>query len=776
LQPDGGAIAEKRGGLRFLRSAKLRPPLFHLAVVERSRLLARLAQTRARPVVVLCAAAGFGKTLVALELTAADPRPSGWLTLDESDADPVALLDDLVLALDRLEPVDAEVRALLDRRAPRVEQEILPLLADDLARREPFLLVLDDVELVTAPGALAILSFLVESLPPGSQVVLATRTEPHVQLGRLRAADDVVELRAGDLALDVEETRALLATSGVELGLDEAADVRDRFEGWPAGIALAMFSRASDEAPDPFDAVSVGPSAEIAGYLLEEGLEQQPERVQQFLLASSCMRRMSPELCDCALGIDGSAAILKRLERESLFLVPLDRNGRWYRYHNLFRELLQAESRRRDPDGRTDMLLRAAAWHERNGDPEEAFEYAHAAGDLASAGRIILRHGDSLVASGRVATVATWLGRCSAQELASDPQLALAAAWGALLTGDAGAAQQFGAVAATGVENGGANGSSPPENGSSPDGATSFRSAVANFRGTLAPDGVGQMLEDGLEVCAAEGPAGTRWALDGWRTVGTAHLLAGRTDEAIAAFAEVLRLTRDQPELDYITINCLGYSALAAADADDWQRARKWAREAHATAVERHLDHVVQSVAPYTAHATVLEHDGLLPQSEAALHNALRLLPMVHAVRWWEADIAIRCAEVQLGLGDLDRTLELADLARSAIRHYPDAGLLPQRLRSLEQRSQGGAQLGLTPSELRLVPFLPSHLSLQEISDRVYLSRATVKTHTLSVYRKLDVQTRSAAVDRLEQLGFFRSAARWQSAVLDEARRHPARV
>jgi DNA-binding CsgD family transcriptional regulator len=233
----------------------------------------------------------------------------------------------------------------------------------------------------------------------------------------------------------------------------------------------------------------------------------------------------------------------------------------------------------------------------------------------------------------------------------------------------------------------------------------------------------------------------------------SSHLLDGHPDLAIAAFAEALLLTKGRPDLNFITINCLGCSALAAGDAGDWRRARKWAREAHALTVESGLQHVVQSVAPFTAHATVLLHDGLLPQAMKTLQCVLQRLPMLHAMRWFEADVSLRCADMSLDLGDTEGALELADAARRALNDYGDAGMLPARLAALDARLSCGGELQLTPSELRLIPFLSSHLSLEEIGDRMYLSRATVKTHTDSIYRKLGVSSRSAAVDRLEALG-----------------------
>ena len=696
--------------------------------MERRRLLDTLAGRRDRRVAVLCAPAGYGKTILATQLSRDDPRSTGWLALDESDNDPMVMLEDTVSVLE-------------DLGTPRVDGIFSPLLQQQLEQCAPFQLVLDDLEVLTHPRSLALVALLVDQAPEGSQVVLVTRNEPEVPLSRLRAAGDVLDVGAADLALDLTETRQLLATDGVRLSDSEVDDIRERAEGWAAGIALAMLSRRGLVDLRPGD---IAHSQAVGGFLLEEAVEGQPPDVRRFLLASSLLRRMSPALCDAALGIGDSARILGTLERASLFVVPLGADGGWYRYHHIFRELLQTELRRQAPELIPDVLRRAAAWHEANGDPTEAFEYAHAAGDLAAAGRTLLGSTADLVARGQIETLRGWLARCSPDEIASDAQLAIGGAWVALLSGDAAEATHLVTVADTTCD----------LDVPAPDGAPSLHSYLANLRGTLAPRGITQMLRDGEFLCAAEGARGeTRWVIDGRREIGTAHLLAGRLEDAIDAFAEALSLTRGRPELDHLTFHCLGYSALAAADLGDWRRARRWARDAHALVNESGLVQTVQSAPAYTAQATVLQHDGLLSQATKALASAERNIAMLHALRWAEADIALRCAEVNLAMGEVDKAWALADVAQAALAHYPDAGLLPGRLEALGERLRSGRVLAFTPSELRVVPFLASHLSLQEIGDRLFLSRATVKTHTVSIYRKLDVSSRSAAVERLDALG-----------------------
>ncbi len=615
-------------------------------------------------------------------------------------------------------------------------------MQEQLASSSPFHLVLDDVGVVTEPEAFALLSLLIRDAPEGAQLVLASRNGADLPLARLRAAGEVLDLGATDLALDAFETRRLLAIGGLQPSDEAVHDICAAADGWAAGIALATLS---GEGAEGLSAACVENSPDVARYLLREAVEGQSAEVRHFLLASSVLRRMSPALCDAALRMTDAANVLDALHRAGLFVEPLDADGEWSRYHHVFRELLQAELRRQTPEVIPDLLRGAAAWHEANGDLGEAFDYALEAGDLASAGRILLHSSEALIGGGEIETVRAWLERCTPEEIASDVQLALAGARVALLSGHAAEANRLTAVAETAGQ----------LDAPSAENAASLRSSLADLRATLAPFGVSQMLRDAAFVCSVETKSGSHRVMDGWRGVATAHLLAGRPTEAVAAFARVLAFTKGRPDLDHITINSLGYSALAAVEAGDWRRARTWASEAHALTKGRGLERIAQGAAPFTAHAAVLQHDGLLSQATEALAQARDVIPALHAMHWFEADISLRCGDVALMLGDVEGSWELADTARYALAHYPDAGTLPRRLQALDARLRSARSLALTSSELRIVPFLPSHLSLQEIGDRIYLSRATVKTHTVAVYRKLDVSSRSEAVARLETLGFY---------------------
>jgi LuxR family transcriptional regulator, maltose regulon positive regulatory protein len=708
----------------------------------------RKAAERSR-VVLVSAPAGYGKSTLVAQWSELDPRASGWVQLGHGDNDPVVLLARVAAALERTGPLDGELLEELSRWTPRIDEVVLPLLAADLGERDPFVLVLDDVDVITATKSLAILVFLVDQVRSGSQLVLVTRGDPRVPLGRLRASGDLVEIGTALLALDAEETRDVAASGGLELSEEAAEALRERTEGWAAAVALATLSlRGRDDAAVRAAGLS-GDQRQIADYLVEEVLERQPEQLKRFLLGTSILERMSGPLCDAVLGIGDAAGSLEALARSNAFVVALDDRREWYRYHHLFSDLLRAELKRRHPELLPVYLRRAAAWCERHGIPGEAFAYAYESGDLAQAGRIALASRDEFARRGQIESLRLWLDRCTEEEIASDPQLSIAAAWVFGYLGDAARARRFFAAAERGrLEV------------ASADGASSLRSALANLRTALAPDGIPQMLRDAELVYASEKPAGSRWLLSGCRAMGVAYVLLGRPREAITVLREALALSSHQPELAHTRVFSLSYLAFAATEMDNRRDAQRWAVEATSLVAGGHLHETTYGAIAYTAGALAHQQRGDHTEAARELENVRRLRPLLRGAWWLNADLALRCADVSLNLGDPAGALEFEQVAGDALQGYPDAGTLPARLRRLEGRVRRGQEYGLTPAELRLVAFLPTHLSLREIADRLYLARPTVKTHVASIYDKLGVPGRSAAVEIIEQFGLGSTAAK----------------
>ena len=579
--------------------------------------------------------------------------------------------------------------------------------------------------------------------------MLVTRGSPELPLARLRANGELVEIGTALIALDPEETRAVAASVGLDLTQESAEALQERTEGWAGAVVLAAtFLRGRDDAAERAAGLS-GNQQQIADYLLEEVLESQPAHLATFLLGTSILDRMTAPLCNAVLGVDDAADSLEALSRSNALVVPLDSHREWYRYHHLFGDFLRAELKRRHPELVRQYLVRAASWCEVHGTPDEAFDYAHQSADLAQAGRIALGHWDEFTGRGQIETIRLWLDRCTDAEIESDAQLSIAAAWVAVLLGDAARARRFVAAA-----------DRKPLDAASADGATSLRSSLAIVRTAAAPDGIHGMLRDAEFAYAAEKAAGTRWLVGACRALGTANILLGRPQEAIDVLGEALALANDRPELAHVRAFCLGYMAFAAAEIDDPRNSTRCAVEALQLVEEAHLsEHCPKRhrLRRRSADATAAwrPHWGRTPpRQRPAAQPAAPRSPVAQS----------RCRAAlcrhQPCLGDLAGALAFAQVAGDTLQGYPDAGTLPARLQRLEARIRRGEDYELTPAELRLIHFLPTHLSLQEIADRLYLSRATVKTHVASIYTKLGVPGRSEAVEIIDQSGLGSTADR----------------
>ncbi len=711
--------------------------------IQRTRLLARLAGSEC-PIVLISASEGYGKSMLAAQWGTQCERPVAWLNLVRADNDPVAFLSAVAHALDRLDPVAPELLDELDAVTPRVAQIVLRGLAAELDRLSPVELIFDDVQELTQPQCLAALDYLLEEVPPGSQAVLVTRAHPELPLARRHLSGELLEIHADELALDADETLALAEISGWHLSEQALRELHERTEGWPAGIALALNAMTKPAAQDNVAETISGDLREFADNLFGLILQRETSERRAFLLATSVLTTMTAPLCDAILEVDNSGKLLAEMARSNSFVIALDDHQDRYRYHQLFAEFLRSELERSDPELATTSLARAAHWLEQDGsDPAEAFRCAHESGDLQLAGRVVVGSADDHIRRGRVETMKLWLGDCTDEEVAADPQLAIVAAWISFHLGDSETADRFAAAAAEG-----------DLDVVSTDGATSLRSTFMNLRATLAPHGVDQMLADAQFVCAAEGRAGnTRWLVDGVRAVGNANLLADRPDEAVAAFREGVVLTTGHPEFSHVKVVCLGFLALALAETGSWPAARTSAQEATALSASERLEGTLLGGIALTARAVMLLHDGDFDRAAAELANARLTGHLCRGARWLDADMNLRWGNLSLDLGDRSVAQEHAETARAALDEYPDPGSLPRRLAELTERIACLSALDLTPAEIRILPFLPTHLSVKEVAERLHVSPATVKTHVSSVYAKLGAERRSDAVARMEELG-----------------------
>ena len=426
-------------GPDVLLATKLHVPRPQPGFVPRPRLAQALGEGLARRLILVCAPAGYGKTTMLADWARSGNRPVAWISLDAADNDPARFWRHVVAALDRARSgIGERVGPLLGPQAPASFEGLVTALINELAAQRSdgeVLLVLDDYHRIEAEPVHGSLGFLLEHLPPGLHLVLASRADPPLPLARLRAGGQLAELRAADLRFTADEAASLLRESnGADLPAAAVAALTTRTEGWPAGLQLAALSLEGQADPAGFVAAFSGSHRYVLDYLAQEVLDRQPEELRTFLLETSVLERLSGELCDSVTGRDGSQAMLELVEQAGLFLVPLDEVRGWWRYHHLFADLLRVRLQQQRP-GRVLELHRAAAtWCEEHGLADDAVRHALAAGDAVWAMRLVERYADGFLLRSEGATLQRWLAALPAGPAGARPRLLLAQARLALLS------------------------------------------------------------------------------------------------------------------------------------------------------------------------------------------------------------------------------------------------------------------------------------------------------------------------------------------------------
>jgi LuxR family transcriptional regulator, maltose regulon positive regulatory protein len=723
---------------------------FRPGLVARERLLGRLAAGAQAPLVLLVAPAGYGKTTTLVEWAEQDERPFAWLEPGGRTRDTAGFVAAVAQALEELTPGAPSLARRPARRPEGADLLVQRLARSVAARRRPFVLVVDEADpLMATPGVVAALDVLVDHLPSGAQVAVATRTELEgLPVARLRAQRRLLELRPADLAMTRAEADALL----MGLGLRES-DVDllvRRTEGWPAGLCLAAL--ALREQPDRSRALArfAGDDRFVADYLRDELLAGLSRERVSFLTRTSVLDDLSGPLCDAVLARAGSGGTLRDLARSNVMLVPLDRAEGRYRYHGLFADMLRAELRRNEPQYEAEAHRRASAWHAERGDTERAIHHATAAGDIAAAAGLLWTVGPDHVLGGRHAAVRRWLERFSREQIAAEPGLALTAAAGALVAGDCALLEHWCAAAARSAA-------------LDPDRAVAGGdAAAAALRAVAATGGVGDMGAAAAEADAVGGDD-VRWRaltallrgvaahLGGDPARARAHLERGARDAAVAAPA--------------IQVLCLAQLGVLALDEDDPAGAELCVARARAQVERVGLRDCPLAALVFAASALDRAQHGCVDEAQADLRHGSHLRTLLaDFVPWYEAETRVLLARAALRLGDVvgARTL-LAEGARLA-RRLPDAPVLDAWLEAAWERAasfSASALLGptaLTTAELRVLRLLPTHLSFREIAARLHVSANTIKTQAHAVYRKLDASSRTEAVAHARAVGLVDSA------------------
>jgi LuxR family maltose regulon positive regulatory protein len=405
---------------------RLHPPPVRPRRVQRPRLHALLDAGLERPLTLISAPPGFGKTTLLVNWAARRSLAAAWLSLEEDDNDPAHLLAGIAAALGALEPgLGREaLRMLHSMQGPPLAAVTASLLEDLLRQPAPRVLMLDDFHLVTRLESQKLAADFAERLPPDFHLMIATRMDPAFPLARLRARDQLVELRADDLRFLPEEATAFLhEVMGLELSEEDIAVLEKRTEGWAAGLQMAALSLQNREDRSGFIRGFGGSHRHVVDYLVGEVLEMQPPGRQKFLLVTAVLARFCASLCDELFGGTGSQEILEELERSNLFLVPLDEERAWYRYHHLFADLLRHRLRQSLPAAEIEELhLRAGRWLDSNGDPEGAMRHFLAGGKHQEAIRLLNLRVDEILTRGGLGTLLRWGEKLSDREVRRSPE------------------------------------------------------------------------------------------------------------------------------------------------------------------------------------------------------------------------------------------------------------------------------------------------------------------------------------------------------------------
>src|SRR5262245_57915673 len=600
------------------------------------------------PVVSVVAPPGYGKTTLLTQWAERLGRRVAWVSCERWDNDPVTLWSDILSGLGEVDSVPERSRALVAAIGGSISA--VPRLVGVLSELDgPVVVVLDHLEVISNPHALVSIVELAHRLPPAWRLVLASRDAMPVSLARMRVEGSVMEVGIADLAMAYEEAETLLRNAGAEVTADQVADLVERTEGWPAGLYLAALALKSGMQAPGF--TFAGDDRFVDDYLHSELLDHLSSSDVLFLARTSILDRMCGPLCDALVGGTSSGTTLRRLEEHNLLVVPLDRRREWYRYHHLFRELLEAELQRTSPAIVQDLHARAATWYEENGLSEAAIEHALAAGDDERAARIVLDVMQPAWARGRVETVGTWLELLESRS--TGPYAAAVAAHGALifaLLGRAHEAERWVKVAET-----------APADGTLPDGNT-VAATLAYLDANLCREGPGKMYADAGRALQGLSPT-SPYRATMVHTQALYWLLERDLDQADELFARAydLAVSFEAPPLASLI---LAEQALVASAHHERAQADTFLKQAVGIVDSGRLDSYWTSALVFAAaaRATVLRGD--MGEARQLVRRAAALRPLLtDALPVVSVQALVELAHAYLGLADPAGALAVVEQA-----------------------------------------------------------------------------------------------------------------
>ena len=721
-----------RGMIPAVRTGPMRPadrrvaPELGGSAVRRARLTLPLTERRTA-LALIVAPAGYGKTSLLADWAAADARAFAWLRVDESLDRPAELWSAVCASLLTAgEPIASRLRDL------DLSPDPVGVLADALAAlSEDVVLVLDDYGAIDDPAVHESVMRFVGLAPRTLEVAIASRSEPPLAVTRLRVAGELVELRAADLAFDPSETREFLERGGVpDLDATDLASLQERTEGWPAGLSLACRALRTAKDRHLFVQRFGAGNRDVADYLVEQmlvGLEADDLR---FVLRTSVLDTLTGDVADALIEDAGSARILERLERTNLLLDRLDDRREGYRYHPLLRDHLRIELARRRPLLVPQLHRRAAQWYARKGDPERAVTHAIAADDRELAAELISGAYLPLLQAGRLEVLAGWLGSIPSAWVRDDRRLAVARAWllhfqGRHLEGDGALAVAMRAA----------------DTGPLPDGASSLESTIALIGAAFPDNDIGVMVRSARRAFELESQRDSPWRVTVHTQLGLALARSGRYDEARGLLRTAMELS---PALGtwMDAVGCRAVLARVELESSDTAAAQRLARQAVALAQQHGLAGTATGAFARATLGSCLARTGETDKGEKELRLALpRLRQFGEPIVIAEALIALGRVQRHLGR-HREATANLRE-AEALIAAMTDPGVLAHAVRTGRDMPVSSE---LSQRELEVLRVLADGMPKREAADRLFVSYNTLHSHVRSIYRKLDVRSRTEAV------------------------------
>ena len=716
--------------------------------LSRPQVVKRLEQGLTAKLTLVCAPTGWGKTS-ALAEWAASAREArfAWVSLDPGDDDELQFWRYVVSALAVVDPALADT-AQRRLRSPVVgiSDEILPALVNSLAEViEPLVLVLDDFHVITRPEIYDQAAYLLDRVPRDVHVVVATRSDRGLRLGRLRAMGDLVELRDEQLRFSDDEAAHLLNdVHGLDLTSAEVAALQGRTEGWVAGLNLAALSLRQVGSRERILQKLPADERFLVDYLWNEVVLSQPRTVRHFLMRTAVLERLTGPLCDAVAERGDSEEMLQELERANLFVVPLDDSHVWFRYHHLFRDLLFRQLQRHAPDVVCDLHRRASTWYAEHGFTIDAIGHALDAGDVNYAASELEQHWLELYSAGQATLILDWIDRLPDEVITDHAGLALARAGIARSIGRLDEVEPWLQRAEAAAADSPAVGFASSLAGGAALSRAAYRLAMGDVAGALdwarraaaleqdrdSPESISVKYFLGL-VTFFDEPARAGQLLTDYLDTVPAGVEDVRRSFAQALLAEVL---------------------VRGGDIDGGERL---ARQALELAQAHQLEEHPGTDQAHIALGAALRARGDLEASEEQFERAAALAHR-GGDRTDNAHVLLWLARVRADQGDLTGARAALDDSKAftlgGSAHRRDAIALEQQLSAASQRPRPPENDALSDAELRVLRLFPGDLSYREMAQHLYVSHDTIRTHSKRIRRKLNASTRAEAVTRAREL------------------------